>query len=233
MNRRSADLAVNTKLFSFLLVFIVSLLVVDYRYNGLLSIMGFMYLLIQRKYRLLTSFGIFYLLLFGLLIGIRFYSLRITILPEFYILLLWNLLPIMVFAWDLMTTPPGEISAFLSRMKTPVFIILGVLVVFRFFPTMKAEVRRISKSMKNRGLLDMAQIIRHPIYTVEFALVPLLIRSIQIADQLSISAITRGALSTNIRGSYYEKQMRTLDFIWIFIWLGVLSVSIIIRIGQI
>ncbi len=232
MNQRNGDLAVSTKLLSLLLVFIISFLMVDYRYNAVLSVIGFIYLLTQRKYSLVASFGIFYLLLFALLIGIRFYSLKITILPEFYVFLLWNLLPIMVFTWDLITTPPGEISAFLSRIKTPIFVILGVLVVFRFFPTMKSEMNRISKSMKNRGLLDMAQIIRHPIYTFEYALVPLLIRSIQISDQLSVSAITRGALSTTTRSSYYEKKMRSLDFIWICIWLVILGASIIIRIGQ-
>ncbi len=233
MSGKSRDLAVNTKLLSFLFVFIISLLIVDYRYSGMLSIIGFIYLLTQKKYSLLASFGIFYTLLFGLLIGIRFYSLKITILPEFYLLLLWNLLPIMILAWDLITTPPGEISAFLSRMKTPLFVILGFLVVFRFFPTMKSEMSRISKSMKNRGLLDIDQIIRHPIYTFEYALVPLLIRSIQISEQLSISAITRGALSANIRSSYYEKKMKALDFVWICIWLVVLSASIFIRIVKI
>ncbi len=233
MDRTSRDLAVNTKLLSFLIVLIISLLIVDYRHIGILSLMGLIYLLTQKKYSLVASFGAFYTLLLALLIGIRFYALKIMILPEFYVFLLWNLLPIMLITWDLITTPPGEIAAFLSQIKTPVILILGVLVVFRFFPTMKSEVRRITKSMKNRGLLEIAQIIRHPIYTFEYALVPLLIRSIQISDQLSISAITRGALSTYPRSSYYQNEPRALDFIWLCLWLVTLSVSVLMRVGLI
>ncbi len=229
MNQNKNNLSITTKLYSFFIVFIALFFINDYRYIAFLSLICFLFLISQKKYSLVISFFIFYIILLALILGIRLYSLRVTILPKFYIFLLWNLLPIMVITWDLITTPPGEISAFLSKAKMPIFIILGVLVVFRFFPTMKAEMKRIINSMKNRNLLTFYQIVRHPIFTFEYALVPLLIRSMQIADQLSISAITRGALSSNVRSSYYEKKMKHIDYAWFIGWFVVLSISVIVR----
>ncbi len=229
MTDRKSDFAVSTKLLSFVAVLISSFFISNYIYSGVLSLVGFLYLLTQKKYKLITSFGIFYVVILILLIGIRFYSLKTIILPEFYVLLFWSLCPIMIVSWDLITTPPGEISAFLSSIKTPIFLILGVLVVFRFFPTMKSEMKRISQSMKNRGILEWAQILRHPVYTFEYALVPLLIRFVQIADQLSTSAITRGALSRNKRESFYQSRMRGSDYLWICIWLLTLVASICMK----
>ena len=62
-----------------------------------------------------------------------------------------------------------------------------------FFPTMKSELRSVWLSMRNRGLTAPAQLVRHPAASFEYVLVPLLLRCLQIADQLSLSAVARGA----------------------------------------
>ncbi len=232
MRQTTYDFAVITKASSFFLVLISTFLVMDYRYSGLIALFGFAYLITQRKWQVLLSFVVFYIVNLVLLVAIRQYGLRTVIIPEFYILLFWNLLPATIISWDLITTPPGELSAFLSSINMPIFVILGVLVVFRFLPTMKAEIKRVASSMKNRGLLDAVQILKHPIYTAEYVCVPLLIRSVQIADQMAISAITRGAQAPNRRNSYYQKKMRLFDFLWLFIWFVLVTISIAIRIIQ-
>lgn len=63
----------------------------------------------------------------------------------------WNLSPIFLVSWDLITTPPGMLSAFLSRLRMPTPFILGLLVVFRFFPTMRTELKGVGRSMKTGG----------------------------------------------------------------------------------
>ncbi len=229
MRQATYDFAVITKICSFCAVLISTFLVMDYRFSGLIALLGFAYLTTQRKWQVLLSFVIFYVFNLALLVAIRHCGLRTVIIPEFYILLFWNLLPITIISWDLITTPPGELSAFLSSIKMPIFVILGVLVIFRFLPTMKAELNRIISSMKNRGLLDGAQILKHPIYTAEYVCVPLLIRSVQIADQMALSAITRGAQAPNRRHSYYQKKMRRFDYLWLVIWSAILIISAMIK----
>ena len=40
-----------------------------------------------------------------------------------------------------------------------------------------------------------------------YVLVPFLLRVLQLADQLSVSAVARGAERPGVRGSYYEKDV--------------------------
>ena len=161
----------------------------------------------------MENYGCFYLLLALLLYGIRFHGLHMPVFSEFYVLMFWNLSPIFLVSWDLITTPPGMLSAFLSRLRMPTPFILGLLVVFRFFPTMRAELKGVGRSMKNRGLTTAGQLLAHPVQSMEYVLVPFLLRVLQLADQLSVSAVARGAERPGVRGSYYEKRAGARDHI--------------------
>ena len=86
-------------------------------------------------------------------------------------------------------------------------------VVFRFFPTMRTELKGVGRSMKNRGLTAAGQLLAHPVQSMEYVLVPFLLRVLQLADQLSVSAVARGAERPGVRGSYYEKRSGARDHI--------------------
>ena len=160
---------------------------------------------------------------------IRYHGLHMVVFSEFYVLMFWNLSPVFLVGWDLITTPPGELAAFLSRIHMPTAVILGLLVLFRFFPTMKAELKGVGRSMRNRGLTAPARLLTHPAASCEYVLVPMLLRCLQLADQLSVSAVARGAEAPGKRGSYHERKMDTLDWcqlvLWpvvtvLFLWMG-------------
>lgn len=223
------DFAVGTKLWMFFCVLTASFFAGDYRRSALLALIGFLYLILQKKRRLLFSCALSYAVLAFLMIGIRFFGWRTVLISEFHVLLFWNLFPIMMVSWDLILTPPGEISAFLSGQKVPVFVILGVLVLFRFVPTMRSELRRIHESMKNRGLLEKTALLKHPLHSVEYVLIPLLLRFIQIADQLSVSAMTRGAGCPGKRSSYYESKSSMRDFLWMIFGTAVLLAAVMTK----
>lgn len=215
---RCKILAVPTKLWALFCVIIGISLTADAILTCTLALLGFVYLGIQRNWRLLRSFGILYALLAFLLYLIRFYGLHMAVFSEFYVLMFWNLSPVFIVAWDLITTPPGEIAAFLSRLHAPTPVILGLLVTFRFFPTMRGELEGVGRSMRNRGLTTPARLITHPAISCEYVLVPLLLRCLQIADQLAVSAVARGAERPGKRGSYYGKRVGVSDCIWLGIW---------------
>jgi energy-coupling factor transporter transmembrane protein EcfT len=210
--------AVPVKLWAVLCALICLFLVETLWVSAAFSLLAFGFLSIQGNRRLVLSYGAFYLLLSGLLYLIRFHGLRMVIFSEFHVLMFWNLTPVFLLSWDLITTPAGELSAFLSRIRMPSSLILGLLVLFRFFPTMQTETRGIVQSMKNRGLTKGVQVLRHPILTFEFVLVPLLLRCLQLADQLSVSAVARGVEAPGIRGSYYGKPAGRRDWLWSVGW---------------
>lgn len=212
------NFAVAVKLWALLCAIIGISLTSDTVLTCVLSVLGFAYLAAQKNWRLLCSFGIFYIFLAALLYLIRFHNLHMVIFSEFYVLMFWNLSPVFIVAWDLITTPPGELSAFLSRIHMPTPIILGLLVMFRFFPTMKAELKSVVRSMRNRRLTALGQVLCHPAASCEYVIVPLLLRCLQIADQLSVSALARGADYPGVRGSYYGKALDWRDGLWFTLW---------------
>ena len=128
--------------------------------------------------------------------------------------------------WDLFMTPPGELSSFLSSIHMPTGVILGLMVIFRFFPTMKAELKAVGLSMKNRGLTSVKQFTGHPLASFEYVLVPLLLRILQIADQLAVSAVARGAERPGVRKSYYETTMHMRDWCFLALW-GIVTAAIL------
>ena len=211
--RADASFAVPVKLWALLCVFAGVTIGRNVLLTCILTGGALLYLVMQRNFRLAASYGCFYLLLALLLYGIRFHGLHMPVFSEFYVLMFWNLSPIFLVSWDLITTPPGMLSAFLSRLRMPTPFILGLLVVFRFFPTMRAELKGVGRSMKNRGLTAAGQLLAHPVQSMEYVLVPFLLRVLQLADQLSVSAVARGAERPGARGSYYEKRAGTRDHI--------------------
>ena len=139
--RADASFAVSVKLWALLCVFAGVTIGGNVLLTCILTGGALLYLVLQRNFRLAASYGCFYLLLALLLYGIRFHGLRMPAFSEFYVLMFWNLSPIFLVSWDLITTPPGMLSAFLSRLRMPTPFILGLLVVFRFFPTMRTELK--------------------------------------------------------------------------------------------
>ncbi len=139
--RADASFAVPVKLWALLCVFAGVTIGGNVLLTCILTGGALLYLVLQKNFRLAASYGCFYLLLALLLYGIRFHGLRMPVFSEFYVLMFWNLSPIFLVSWDLITTPPGMLSAFLSRLRMPTPFILGLLVVFRFFPTMRSELK--------------------------------------------------------------------------------------------
>ena len=150
--RADASFAVPVKLWALLCVFAGVTIGGNVLLTCILTGGALLYLVLQKNFRLAASYGCFYLLLALLLYGIRFHGLRMPVFSEFYVLMFWNLSPIFLVSWDLITTPPGMLSAFLSRLRMPTPFILGLLVVFRFFPTMRTELKGVGRSMKTEGL---------------------------------------------------------------------------------
>ena len=80
---RRRHLAVLTKVWALLCVIVGISLTADTVLTCALALLSFVYLGVQRNWRLLRSFGIFYALLALLLYLIRFYGLHMAVFSEF------------------------------------------------------------------------------------------------------------------------------------------------------
>ena len=85
---------------------------------------------------------------------------------------------------------------------------ITIAVVFRYLPTAADEFRKISATMRLRGVeLSARNLVLHPGRSLEYVLVPLIIRTIKIADDLAASAMTRGLDLVGARTTYRDVRI--------------------------
>lgn len=108
----------------------------------------------------------------------------------------------------------GDFATAMQNMRLPRGAAITLAVVFRYLPTVKEEFRQIKNTMKLRGIgLNFQNILLRPLKTCEYAIVPLVIRSLTISDELAASAMTRGLDLDTRRTSYREVRLRAGDIL--------------------
>lgn len=179
----------------------------------IISTLLFLFLFLEGKKGMAKKLLTGYCIILILYVTMMHWGYRFTFLSGVHIYMFWKNYPGLIAAAALVSCPPGTISAFLSRLHCPKKLIVGVLVIFRFFPTTAAAVRRLKESLKNRGLMRFTQLIKSPIDSLEYLLVPVMMALIDSADRLSSSAVTRGAEAPTKRTSYYYQKQGAGDFL--------------------
>ncbi len=116
--------------------------------------------------------------------------------------------------------PSGKLIAVFQKSSLPQSVILILIVIFRFMPTISGEFRAIREAMKVRGFtVSFKRVLLHPLMTMEYAVVPLIFRSIKIGDELAAASIVRGIENPNKKYSYYSTKLGRFD-------VGVLLISL-------
>ena len=93
------------------------------------------------------------------------------------------------------TTTVSEFTTAMLRMHISEKIIIPMSVMFRFFPTVGDEFKAINSAMRMRGVLLGG---KHWSKMLEYRFIPLMICSVQIGNELSAAALTRG-LGGNVK----------------------------------
>lgn len=118
----------------------------------------------------------------------------LSVIMSIFGVTLLKLIPIaMVGTWILRTTYMDDLMVSLQRMKLPQSVTIPLVVMFRYIPTLRIEYRMIRNTMSIRELCDTFwKRILHPIATMEYILIPLLMRCLKVTDELAASGTTRG-----------------------------------------
>ena len=100
-------------------------------------------------------------------------------------------------------------------------VIIPIAVMFRFVPTLTEEWQVITQAMRLRGMaLSIKNVLRRPLYMLENMLVPFLLQSSAIVDEMSAAVMARGFDKDHPRSSFLEVKMKALD--WIFVAVSVI-----------
>ena len=170
----------------------------------------------------LLLFGV--VCLFALLSGLWKTSIKVAIV-YIVLLMLAQVLPIHL---------SSVITFFLLRILT-IALALNILFqtteisefILRFLPSLKQDVLYIKQGMKTRGVgLSFWRIVSHPAQTYEGFLVPILMRLLMTATELSASAETRGISYPCEKTHYILVDFRLRDSILLIGMLALFAVII-------
>ena len=183
-------------------------------------------LVLEKRYT--SAFGFTFLYLAALVLTFAFLSEDSTgILKSLltgYSGIVVQFMPCFITAWYVVrTTKIGEFMSAMQKMHMPDGITIALAVVMRFFPTIKEEYSSISDAMKMRGISlgggNAAKMI-------EYRMIPLLFSCVNIGDELSAAAITRG-LGGNVKRTSVEKlKLRVADWLLIIAFTGAAGIFV-------
>lgn len=205
-----------TKLF---MIFVVSLIVMMSATTPILwairlsiTLIPILLLIFEKKYAAALRF----LLAYGTALALTFFFLSsesegiVSSLLIGYCGIVVQFMPALITAWYVVrTTKIGEFMSCMQMMHVPDGIAVSLAVVMRFFPTIKEEYSSINDAMRMRGvMLGGGNVLK----MVEFRMIPLLFSCVNIGEELSAAAITRGLGGEVKRSSVVELKLGTSDY---------------------
>ena len=181
-----------TKLFAVLLCGAFTFLVNE---TGLMLLFGVAacYLLVLGMYKKTAKFLLGFGFLFGLQYVIYTYLTGAAAIFGFIVFMAVRFVPVLMAVSALSAAAPGELIAALQKLHIPKAVIIPLAVGLRFMPVVAREFSAIRDAMRLHGLsLASLNTLAHPVMALEYVLVPLLMRSMKISDELAASASARG-----------------------------------------
>lgn len=127
------------------------------------------------------------------------------------------------------TTTVSEFVAAMERLHIPKQITIPMSVMFRFFPTVMEEWSAISDAMRMREIRwggGKAGTM------LEYRIVPMLMCSVKIGEELSCASLTRGLGSPVKRTNICQIGFHVQDLVLLLICMGTFAVQIYIWLGR-
>jgi energy-coupling factor transport system permease protein len=115
----------------------------------------------------------------------------------------------------------GEFLNALNTLRLPQKLIIPLAVTLRFLPTIGQEVSVIGDALRLRGKpLTVLSFCRAPMEMLEYVFVPLMMRCVLIADELSASAVARGIENPHMHTAMFPLQFRRADAVYLTVLLA-------------
>lgn len=172
------------------------------------------YLVTAKAYRESILYSLIYIMIAGLMFYIHFIpnnTVALAIVSLSYFVQKFTIALMMIVFLKKKTSIAYIVSA-MQTMKFPNVIAIPFIVILRYMPTLKEDYRYLKDSLKIRGIKTSGfQFFIHPIRSIEFMIVPILFRSIRVAEELSNSVLLRGIENYKNRTNIYPLRFTRID----------------------
>ncbi len=121
------------------------------------------------------------------------------------------------------TTKVSAFMAALNKLKVPKGFSIALTISLRYFPVMKEEWLYIKDAMILRGIsASFFGFLKHPLKTLEYVYVPMLVSASKISDEITQAAITRGIDHVNRRTCLTKVGFTIRDLVIFIVYLLIL-----------
>lgn len=172
------------------------------------------YLITSKAYRECVLYSVIYIIIAGLMFYIYHIpntTLALTIVSISYFVQKFVIAVMMIEFLKRKTSMPYVISA-MQTMKFPNAVAIPFIVILRYMPTLIEDYGYLKDSLKIRGIRTFGiEFFIHPIRSLEFMIVPILFRSIRVAEELSTSVLLRGIENYKNRTNIYPLKFTKID----------------------
>ena len=125
------------------------------------------------------------------------------------------------------TTKVSTFLAAISRLHLPKGFTIALSITLRYFPTMTEEWGFIKDAMSLRGIsASPAGLLFHPVRTMEYVYVPMLVSASKISDEITQAAITRGIDHLERRSCLENIRFRMRDALLLLLYLSLVVLII-------
>lgn len=118
------------------------------------------------------------------------------------------------------STAVSDFIASMEKMHVPNVVTLPLSIMFRFIPAIQEEYASIKKAMIMREITS----VRNPIIMLEYRLVPLLMSVLNIGNDLSVAAVSRGLGRGVKRTCMSECRLKLIDIVFMISLLICLAI---------
>lgn len=108
------------------------------------------------------------------------------------------------------TSDVGSVISSMDKIKLPRSVYIPIAVMFRFFPSFREESRNIKLAMRIRGIT-----FKNPISYIEYVIVPLLVISSNISDDIAKAAETKCIENPVKKTRYISVKIKIIDFVYV------------------
>ena len=124
------------------------------------------------------------------------------------------------------TTRVSEFLAAVGRFRLPKGFTISLSITLRYFPTMGEEWNSIKDAMALRGIpVTLAGFLRHPMRTMEYVYVPMLVSASKISDEITQAAITRGIDHVQRRTCIETVRFHMMDMLILVVYITVIILA--------
>jgi energy-coupling factor transport system permease protein len=216
-----------TKIILLLVVFVfVALspgLYAEFTMMAIITLLAFLH----GVYRRCFSFWLVYAVAHALILCCAQFPGTLTSVLIIILAILCKAIPTVMYTFCvLLTTKISSLISAMQKMSVPPRITIPLAAGLRFFPTALDELRHVREAMRLRGIqLNLKNLLTRPGLVFEGAIVPLMLRSATIAEELSAASVTRGLSADHKRTSILRFRLSTCDALWLILFLTPFAVE--------